>query len=260
MGYDWDFSGALAVESLMILLQGFSITLLITGTSIVFGSILGFTWGYGAISGSSKSAVWQDPLVYSSQKMDLIGFFRRQLLIRLMDVIRAIPLLLFIFLCYYGIPLSADFVINSWAGPLVGFRWTPSALQTVLIAFTINLAAFIADLVRSAIGSYPLQRMQSGLAVGIGRRTLVRHVVLPDVLREIFAALTNLYITIFKMSTLASGVAVYEILHSGNLLIQRTYRPLEVYLVIALFFVASSLIIVAIEKYIENKSLFKKRT
>lgn len=259
MGYDWNFSSVVTVDNLWVLFQGFGITLTITFVSIVVGTILGFCWGVGAIAGSEKSAVWSDPFRHQDPRSHILGSIRRRFLTQLIDLVRSIPLLLFIFLAFYGVPQLVDFLFNSWAGA-IGLNWEPTPLQTVLVAFSINLGAFIADLVRAGLASFSTHRMQSGLSVGIPRNTLIRHVVIPDLLREIYPALSNLYITIFKMSTLASSVAIYEILHSGNVIIQKTYRPLEVYSVIAAFFIMAAMLIVFVQKFIESRSVFRKRT
>lgn len=260
MGYEWNFSEIATLETIQILFRGFGTTLLISGVAILVGTILGGLWGFGATSGSQQSHIWRDPLSEDPSISRLGGNVRRVFLGGLIDLVRSIPLLLFIFLCFYGLPPLADIVVNSWLEAVFGVSVEVTGLQSVLIAFSINLAAFIADLFRAGLVGFSGKKVRSGLSVGISRSKLMRFVVLPDLFREISPAVFNLYITIFKMSTLASAVAVYELLHTGNLIIQQTYRPLEVYSLIALFFVLSAICITTMQSTVQRLGVFEKRS
>jgi polar amino acid transport system permease protein len=69
-----------------------------------------------------------------------------------------------------------------------------------------------------------------------------------------------LYITIIKMTTLASVVSMYEIMHSANAIVQQTYRPIEAYALVAVFFTILIVPLAAIARRLEQTSIFRRRS
>ncbi|HEX7241238.1 MAG TPA: amino acid ABC transporter permease [Longimicrobiaceae bacterium] len=273
MGYEWDFSLLGDPATRGFLLQGLLRTLQLTAWCIVVGSPLGVLLGSlpfvnslagppsgglrKALLGGGRGAVLGGQEHVSGVAGALPGALRSsaariglQLIaggsVLLIDVIRAIPLLLLMLTCYYGLPMIAG---NSVSG-----------FSAAAIAMTINLAAFVADLVRGAASAVSRGSIMAAQSLGMSRLLTWRRIVLPEVLREILPGLSLLYITMLKMSTLASAIAVYELLHSAEAVIQRTYRPLELYVTVCLLFVVLILPLAWAARRIEQSKIFRRRT
>ncbi len=249
MNYDWDFSVLLQPEYLRTLLSGFWLTILLTFYSLLAGTPLGILIGTLASLGVKRGQLFEG-MGRSSRPLNTLGrqalSVVRWVAIAYIDVIRAIPLLLLILIAYYGLPTIAT--------------WKVSPFQTSVIALSINLSAFLADLVRGAVAGVSRGSILAGRSLGMNSWLVWRHIILPEVLREILPGVTLLYITIFKMSTLCAVVAVYEVLHSADAIIQRTYKPLEAYLAVCILFVVVIVPLSAIARRLEATNLFRRRS
>ncbi len=155
----------------------------------------------------------------------LWGFAIRRRPVRLIaypviDVLRALPPLVLILFMYYL--LTAQ---------VVGV--TVSAFWVCTIALSLNLAAFTAELVRSAIVNVPAAAVDAGRALGMSERQLARHITFPHVVREILPAMSVLYIGMLKLTSLASVINVREIVYTGQTVIADVSRSLESWAVVA---------------------------
>jgi His/Glu/Gln/Arg/opine family amino acid ABC transporter permease subunit len=136
---------------------------------------------------------------------------------------RALPLLVLLVWIYYCLPIVS------------GVRL--SGFLSAALALSLNLAAFAAETFRAGIESIPAGYMEAARAVGFSKARAMRRIILPQVSRQMLPPLVGLYITMLKLSSLASVLAVQELLHAGSNIISATYRPLEVYTAIALIYV-----------------------
>jgi ABC-type amino acid transport system permease subunit len=103
----------------------------------------------------------------------------------------------------------------------------------------------------------------SSTAPAVSRRAyhvVIRRIVLPDVLREIWPGLVLLYITMLKMSTLASAPTVWEVLHSAESIIQRSYRTLELYLAVCIVFVVIIVPLSIAARRLERSEALRRRS
>jgi len=226
--------------------------LVLVGTplGIIMGSIAGFGDSlYGNTQGASLVSRLFSKLI-------------RSVVIIYIDVIRAIPLLLLILIAYYGMPIVAQIPFVGWIFSIFGYD-SPieiSAFQTSVIALSINLSAFLADLVRGAVAGIPQGLIFAGRSLAMSRWLVWRRIVLPEVIREIIPSVTLLYITIFKMSTICSVVAVQEVLHASETLIQKTYKPLEFYFAVCVIFVIIIVPLSMLARRLESTNLFRRRS
>lgn len=198
--YDWDFW--VLWKHLPALLSGMLVTLSLTLITIVVGTLVGTAL---ALALSQRRMAWL-----------------RISMAAIVELLRALPLLVLLVWLYYFLP--------AW----FGFGLT--AFETAALALSLNLAAFVADLLRAAIRAVPTSQVEAGLAVGLTPRQVAQLIVLPEAFRASLPGLVALYITMFKMSTLASVIAVAELLHVGNTIITNSYRALEVYTGIAVLY------------------------
>lgn len=199
MNYDWNYSRLLPYWEAF--LAGTTTTVTLTSTVIVLGTIIGVTLG----------------ILLRQRNLRLV-------LYPLIDIIRAVPPLVLILFMYY---LLTEQVI----GATVGGYWVCA------FALGLNLAAFTADLVRAAIENVPRTSIEAGLALGMSRHQLMRHVIFPHVFREVLPGMTILYIGMLKLSSLASVINVREVVYAAQTVIADISRSLEAWSVVAIIYV-----------------------
>lgn len=250
MAYDWNFSFLASPDNLRLLLEGALSTIWLSLWAVLIGTLIGLVLGAFSVTGSSSFLPLRQSLSTKPKKtiISCLLALLRYLTLVIIDVLRAIPLLILILFCYYAFPYLFPFV------PRDNVFWP------VLFALSINLAAFVAELVRASIIALPQSQLLVARSHGFSVNQTWRHIVLPQIYREIMPAMIMLYFTIIKMSTLASVVSMYEIMHSANSIVQRTYRPLEAYALVALFFILLLVPLGVFARRLEQTTLFRRRS
>lgn len=263
MGYDWNFSFLLDSTYIRALASGLGLTIVITLFSIVLGTFLGIALGVvtciGGPRSPSPSRLVGDPSGRTTLKLTALTIVRG-VAIAGIDIVRAVPLLLLILFFYYALPV---FMQRSPVQSLATFMGLDGVehvnpVYSCVIALAVNLSAFVADLVRGATAGVPRGSIFAAQSLGMTNRQIWKRIILPEVGREILPPMTLLYITILKMSTLCSVCAVYELLHSADAIISKTYRPLEMYTVVCAVFVAIILPLSAFARWLEGTRLFRR--
>ncbi len=199
MGYDWNF-GRLA-PYWPAFLRGALVTVYLTSIVVVAGTLLGVVTG----------------LLLRDKVLRLI-------ISPMVDVLRALPPLVLLLFMYY-------FMTRQTIGVAVPAFWVS------VVAMSLNLCAFTAELVRSAVDNVPGAYLDAGRALGMSHSQLTRHIVLPHVVRETLPSMTVLYIGMLKMSSLASVIAVRETVYAAQTVMATLARSLEAWVVVACIYV-----------------------
>jgi cystine transport system permease protein len=137
------------------------------------------------------------------------------------SVIRGTPLLVQLFIIYYGLPS-----IGATIDPF------PSAC----IAFTLNVGGYASEVVRAAILAVPRGQWEAAFTVGMNYRTALRRIVLPQAARVAVPPLSNTLISLVKDTSLASTIQVTELLRKAQELAAPTYEFFTLYSVAAAFY------------------------
>lgn len=197
--YDWNWRIITLYKSVFI--QGALVTIWLTFLVIILGTIIG--------------------IIFSFLKRSRINFL--SILAKIyIEFFRSLPILVLLIWVYYVAPIL--------------FSWRLSGFVAALIALSLNLSAFVAETVRAGIESVPKEQLESGLSLGMSYWQTMFKIILPQTIRNITPNLLGLYINILKDSSLASIIAVNEILHRSNVLISQTFRPLEIYTTVAVVY------------------------
>lgn len=130
------------------------------------------------------------------------------------EFFRATPLVLQIYWAYYVLP----YVTN------VGF----SALTTALVGLVCNISSFNSETFRAGILSIRRGQIAAGLALGMSRPQVMRHIVLPQAIMRVLPALASTWVSLFKDTSLVSVIAVADLSYVSFKLRADTYRILEV--------------------------------
>jgi polar amino acid transport system permease protein len=139
------------------------------------------------------------------------------------ELFLALPALVLLVWLYYSLPLLIP-------------RLLLDGISCTILGLGLSLAAFVADIIRGGINTISPGEIEVAYCTGMTRLETIRHILIPQVFRRSWLPLMGQYITTYKFSTLASVVAVPEILHTANSIIAQTYRPIEIYSIVAVLF------------------------
>jgi polar amino acid transport system permease protein len=143
------------------------------------------------------------------------------------EVIRNTPLIVQLFLIFFGLPS-------------LGLKL--DVITACLIALTINLGAYTAEIVRAGFESVPKSQIEAGTSLGLTGPQVFRHVVLMPALRNIYPSLTSQFVLMMLATSLVSQISAADRFHAGSIIQSRTFRDFEVYTVIALLYLCLSLL------------------
>ncbi|MCF3995516.1 amino acid ABC transporter permease, partial [Pseudomonas aeruginosa] len=179
------------------LLQGAMYTVLFAAVSMVLGLILGFS--VAVVRVTKVPVVSQIAAVYVS-------------------AFRGTPLLVQIFVLYYGLPS-------------VGIEFTP--VTAGILALTLNVAAYLSESMRGAILGIDKGQWEAGLSVGLTWGQTLWNIITPQALRLAVPSLSNSLISLIKDTSLISVITVTELMLATKEVIAETFQPLPLYLAAA---------------------------
>jgi polar amino acid transport system permease protein len=220
MHYQWDFP--LLLRYVPLFWKGMLITLAYTAGSIFLGLVLGLLIGLGRLARGGRVNLRLTPLKYwlVSPAFWLIPF--QFCLVAFIEVFRCTPLLVQIVWVYYALPV------------LLGVQ-IPATVAAVL-TLSCYTGAFYAEIFRGGIVSIERGQWDAARALGLRSWAMMRRVILPQAVRRMIPPFVNQSITQLKNTSLVSTIAVPDLLYNGSLITADTYRPLEVYTVVAIIY------------------------
>jgi His/Glu/Gln/Arg/opine family amino acid ABC transporter permease subunit len=201
LDYDWNLE--VAINSLPIFLRALEVTVKLTvlsmGTSLILGLFLCL----------ARLSTLRPVRSVASAYID---FFR------------GTPLLVQLLWIYYSLPI------------MTGITFSP--FVTAYIGLTLNLIAFIAEIYRAGIQSIGRGQQEAALALGMSGWQAMQRVILPQSIRRVIPPMGNVWVSLFKDTAIVSVIAVPELMYEAKVQAIRTYRPLEIYTVLALIYFA----------------------
>lgn len=145
---------------------------------------------------------------------------------------RGTPMLIQLFLIYYGLA-QFKLVRTSFLWPILR-----DGYWCCLIAFTLNTAAYTIEIIAGAIRNVPHTDVEAAKSLGMSSWLVMRRITLPIALRIMFPAYTNEVIFILQSTSLASLVTVLDLTGVARIIIARTFSPYELFITIALIYLA----------------------
>lgn len=198
-GYRWDFVSVFANAD--ILLRGVIGTLQLAVVGFGAGLVLGLALGAARVS-TRRLLNWPATAF--------------------VELFRNTPALVQIMWFFYAFPILIGVQIGAFAA--------------ASLALSLNTAAFCAEIFRGGIQSITRGQWEAGRALGMTYPMLMRRVILPQAVKRMIPAFTNRGLELAKMTSLASTIAVAELLYEGRLLSSITYRPIETYTTVAVLY------------------------
>jgi polar amino acid transport system permease protein len=202
MTYKFDFS--FLADRWPAFLEGAWLTIQLTVVAIVLGFVLG-----------TLCAVLR---VYG-------GGVLRRLVGGYVEIIRNTPLLVQIFIVYFG---------------LASMGLKLSAELSAIIALVINVGAYTTEIMRAGIESIGKTQLEAADCLGLTRLQTILHIVLLPAMERVFPALSSQFVLLMLASSVTSQISAEELTATANLIQSETYRSFEVYLVVAVVYLALS--------------------
>jgi polar amino acid transport system permease protein len=195
MGYDLNFT--LIWRHFDKLWSGLILSLELAVLSIAIGCIIGLALAVLYVSG---------------------GRIVRALIAAYVEVIRNVPLILLVYLVFYGIPTVADIAYSN--------------TTSFVVTLSAYAGAYLVEVFRAGLDAVPRGLIDAGKAIGLTPYQRLVHVRLPTMLRIALPALSNTFVSLFKDTSVASVIAVPELTYGAQWINFNTFRIMEVYLVV----------------------------
>ena len=208
----------LIVNSFPLLLVGAGVTIQITVLSTTIGFIVGLIVAVARISKLKLLRILAE--VY-------VEFFR------------GTPLLVQIFLFYFALPV------------ITGQRIDP--FIAAISACGINSGAYVAEIFRAGIQSVDAGQMEAGRSLGMTWIQTMRYIIVPQAFKRVIPPLGNEFIAMLKDSSLVSVIGFEELTRRGQLIIAKTYGSMEIWLSVAVIYLAMTLTISRLVAYLERR-------
>ncbi|WP_038913858.1 amino acid ABC transporter permease [Dickeya zeae] len=199
MHYQWNFG--FIWQQLPVLLRGLGVTLELWLLAGIGGTLIGLALGITRTA--RRRAV----------RLPVMAF---------VEVFRNTPVLIQLIWFYYALPVLTGLQLSTFGA--------------AVLALTLYTAAYSTEIFRAGLQSMEQSQWEGAKALGMSYPLALRRVILPQVLQRMLPALTNRLIELAKVTSLASMLAVNELMYQGRLLSSDTYRPLEILTVVALFY------------------------
>jgi len=164
-------------------------------------------------------------------------------------IFRGTPMLVQLFVIYYGFG-QLDAIRNSFAWPFF-----QEAYWCALLAFTLNTAAYTAEIIRGAIQLTPVGELEAAKALGMSHWKMVRRILLPSAFRRALPAYSNEVIFMLHGSAVAGIITLVDITGAARIINARYYNPFEAYITAALFYMALTFVLVWLFRQLENRWL-----
>ncbi|WP_119275115.1 amino acid ABC transporter permease [Taklimakanibacter deserti] len=195
MGYDLNFT--LIWRHFDKLWSGLILSLELAILSIGIGCVIGLALAVIYVSG---------------------GRVARAIIAAYVEVIRNVPLILLVYLVFYGLPTVVDFAYSN--------------TTSFVVTLSAYAGAYLVEVFRAGLDAVPRGLIDAGKAIGLTPLQRLIHVRLPTMLRIALPALSNTFVSLFKDTSVASVIAVPELTYGAQWINFNTFRIMEVYLVV----------------------------
>ena len=217
---------SLIYKNFFLVLSGLDNTILLLLISLPLGFVLALLFALGRVS-----------------KIALLS----RTIASYIFVIRGTPLLVQIYLIYFGLG-SVKFIRES-------FLWyaLKEPFWCGVIALTINTVAYGAEIFRGGIQSIEKSQVESGLSLGFGKFLLLRKIILPIAIRKVLPSYGNELILMVKATSLVSLTTYMEMTGIARKIMAKTFAPVEAFIAAGILYLFLNFLMVQFVKYLEWK-------
>ncbi len=169
----------------------------------------------------------------------------RALVAAYVEFIRNVPLLLLVYLVFYGIPSVGGFAYD--------------ATTSFVMTLAVYAGAYLVEVFRAGLDAIPKGLIDAGRAIGLTPAQLVLHVRIPTMIRIVLPSLGNAFISLFKDTSLATVLAVPELTYGANWIYTNTFRIVEVYAVVAPMYLVTGYLLLFGLRLLERRFAIRRR-
>lgn len=201
-----------------LLIQGTGITIALAALTVLFGTVIGVLVSLTKLN--QKGIVGK---VLSKIADAYVAFFR------------GTPLMIQLFILWFGVPQLFHFRYQS-----LGF--ISAEFLIGVLALSINSGAYVSEIFRAGIQAVDKGQMEAGRSLGLSEKQTLRHVILPQAIKNILPALGNEFIVIIKESAIVSVIGLRDLMYNANIIKATTYNAFGVFIVAAIvYFILTSI-------------------
>jgi His/Glu/Gln/Arg/opine family amino acid ABC transporter permease subunit len=208
--------------------------LLIKGTWMTLQVLLGaaaLSFSLGTVMGTLSCQRLKIPVI--SAVVEAIAF-----------VYRAIPFYVQLLIVYFVLP------------DLMGFNLEPFSASVISLGMCSS--GYVAQIVRGGLNAIPSAQWEAAYSLGYNTQNSLRHVVLPQVLRNVLPAFNNELDALLKSTAVVSSIGMLELTRMGMNLVSREMEPVPIYLTVALFYLCMSAILNSLARKLERRISYVK--
>ncbi|AQS52588.1 L-cystine transport system permease protein YecS [Jeotgalibaca dankookensis] len=198
--WEYIFNIRLAIDNFGYVVSGIGYTLLISAVGFLLGLVLGFLLSLMRIS-----------------SIKLVSRFAKLYI----SFMRGTPTLVLLFILYFGFPF-------------IGIYF--QAVVAAIIGFSLSSAAYIAEIIRSALNAIDQGQWEAGMSLGLSRRKVLWRIIVPQALRIAVPPLSNVVLDLVKSSSLAAMITVPDIFQKAKIVGGRENDYMTVYIMVALIY------------------------
>jgi len=153
-------------------------------------------------------------------------------------VIRGTPLLVQLFVIFYGLP-SLGILLDAFPAALIGF--------------TLNVGAYTSEIIRAVLIAVPKGQWEAAYSIGMTWPQAMRRTILPQATRIAVPPLSNTFISLVKDTSLAAAITVPELFRAGQRIVATSYEPLILYVEVALIYLVVSSVLSSLQARVEKR-------
>jgi polar amino acid transport system permease protein len=209
----FNFSPAYVFKHFGFVLQGLPITIGVSLASIAFATILALL---GAVARLSHNSI----------ALGISGFY--------VSIIRGTPLLIQIYIIYNGLPQIGMALIDK--GIPQGHLFILSAIQSGILALSLNYGAYMTEIFRAGIQSISGGQREAAESIGMNRVQILRRITLPQAVRVIIPDIANQFIAMQKDSALVSFMGIWEMTYRANRFARQDSKFMEMFVIAAILY------------------------
>ena len=207
-----------------MLLRGLQVTMKIAVIGILLGFLLGSLSGYALQSKNKVALAVANVYVW---------------------IIRGTPIVVQALYVYFVVPALISLA--------KGEQFTLDPNVAGILVITLNAGAFISAIVKGALESVDVGQKEAGMALGLTKRQILWHIVIPPAFRSMIPALFNQFIISVKDTAMLSIISVNEITRQTQNYVARTYNTIPAYTMCALFYLLILSVLMVLQKFVEGK-------
>lgn len=215
---NYHFNFAIVWRHAAMLFDGLLLSIELAALTIAIGMAIGLVLALVELDGPR----WARPLIRTY-----------------VEFVRNVPLLLLVYLVFYGIPSAIDLQYDA----------TTSFVATL----AIYSGAYLVEILRAGLAAVPRGLIEAGKAIGLTPVGVLVYVRLPVALRIALPSLSNTYVSLFKDTSIASAIAVPELAYGMRWIETQTFRTVEVYLMATPIYLATSYAILLLLRQVERR-------